>query len=157
MSWLIPVCSSIRFSHILSHTPIDGPASSLGDKTSPSTRSTARRLRRTRQRLATYRHDILVALRLVNSIERDTMQAEYENWILEENAMCSRVSALFQPSRGDGKEALSEQEGADPSANTGRLVKRLGTTQAVKVDQWYASYCASCRSEQAQLGLSTDL
>ncbi|EHK99257.1 putative protein SIP3 [Glarea lozoyensis 74030] len=44
---------------------------------STPTRSTARRLHRTRQNLGSYRHDLIVAMRVVNSIEREMIQADF--------------------------------------------------------------------------------
>lgn len=45
--------------------------------TDTATRSTARRLRRTRQNLGSYRHELLVAMRVVNNVEREMIRAEY--------------------------------------------------------------------------------
>ncbi|KAF1829557.1 hypothetical protein BDW02DRAFT_573843 [Decorospora gaudefroyi] len=70
---------------------------------SPSTHST-RRLHRTRQNLGSHRHDLLVALRVVNRIEKEVVAAEYENWLLDETHKCSKVGALLEEASKKGKE-----------------------------------------------------
>ena len=55
---------------------------------------TARRVRRTRQRMGFHRHNLLVALRVVNSIEREMMQAEWETWRMNENANCQHLRIM---------------------------------------------------------------
>ena len=93
-------------------------SSSSPDVSSSATPST-RRLHRTRQYLGEYRHDLLVAMRVVNSIERDMMQAEWEKWILAEKVKCDRMSRMLNERNTSSEEA--------------RLVKvRL------------LDYCASC-------------
>jgi hypothetical protein len=66
-----------QFSSIANVTDMDASYQTAGmsysDKT---TKSTAKRLRRTRQHLGTYRHDLLVAMRLVNNVEREMLRAE---------------------------------------------------------------------------------
>jgi hypothetical protein len=87
-----------------------------------STGSAARRLRRTRQRLGAYRHDLLVALRLVNKVDREVLRAEWENWLLDENTRCRRVQRLLTDGAGDPQRVAS-------------------------LRQWQAEYCGSCRQE----------
>lgn len=54
------------------------------------------RLQRTRTRLAAYRHDLLVALRVVNRVDREIVQAEYESWVAGEARRCRRVYELLE-------------------------------------------------------------
>src|SRR5450756_139937 len=69
------------------------------DFSETATRSTAKRLRRTRQHLGSYRHDLMVAMRVVNNVEREMMRAEWENWLLDENARCKQVQMLLRENR----------------------------------------------------------
>jgi len=71
---------------------------------SSSVRAMERRLRRARDHFGTHRHELLVALRLVNRLERDTVAAEYENWIEYENRMCRTMNAI---QGGDATDWLS--------------------------------------------------
>lgn len=95
-------------------------------------RGTARRavsrLQRTRQSLARYRHDLLVAMRVVNRVEEEVVQAEWEEWVREEENKCKRVQAMMgegQKRRGDGDDVAGE-EGLGEEFNR---------------------YCESCRGE----------
>ncbi|KAI9721895.1 MAG: SNF1-interacting protein [Chrysothrix sp. TS-e1954] len=97
---------SLTFQHILHQTNPDASLSSSSASNASSEhagRLTARRLHSTRTRMGTYRHDLLVALRLVNNIERDTIQAEYENWLIDENLKCRHVNDLID-ARSSGKQ-----------------------------------------------------
>ncbi|KAI5804552.1 hypothetical protein EDC01DRAFT_425088 [Geopyxis carbonaria] len=53
----------------------------------------AKRIRAGRNRLANVRHDLLVALRLVNRLERDLVAAEWERWVRGETGRCAAVAA----------------------------------------------------------------
>ncbi|KAF2280443.1 transcription factor SipA3, partial [Westerdykella ornata] len=60
-----------------------------------SSRHTQERLRRYRQSLSIRRHDVLVALRVVNRIEQEVLAAEFETWLAEEVGSCSRIGGLL--------------------------------------------------------------
>lgn len=99
---------------------------------SSSTRST-RRLHRSRQSLGSHRHDLLVALRVVNRIEKEVVEAEYEHWVLDETHKCSKVGALLEEASSKGKEK--------------------------QVEDWVKGYCGDCKTsleriEKANRGLS---
>ena len=49
----------------------------------------------TRQHLGGYRHDLMVALRVVNSVEREIMRAEWDNWVRGESYKCHRVRSII--------------------------------------------------------------
>ncbi|KAF2031588.1 hypothetical protein EK21DRAFT_62836 [Setomelanomma holmii] len=78
-----------------------------------------RRLHRTRQNLGSHRHDLLVALRVVNRIEKEMVEAEYESWLLDETHKCDRVGAMVKDS-AKGKEK--------------------------EVEAWIKGYCGDCRT-----------
>jgi hypothetical protein len=103
------------FIHLLNN-PLSSP--SANSPLTPSTHST-RRLHRTRQNLGSHRHDLLVALRVVNRIEKEVVEAEYENWLLDETNKCDRVGAMIEES-GKGKEK--------------------------EVETWVKGYCSDCRN-----------
>lgn len=81
-------------------------------------------IQQTRQRLGVYRHDLLVAVRVVNGIEKELMQAAWEQWVVDENRRCSVV------------EGLVLNDVAHNSTDAGDDVK-----------SWYDEYCVSCRDE----------
>ncbi|KAH7049162.1 hypothetical protein B0J12DRAFT_625143 [Macrophomina phaseolina] len=110
------------FLHLLSNpdsSDFQPYASTFAPHITPSTRATSTRLHRTRQNLAAYRHDLLVAMRLVNRVEREVLQAEWENWVLDENVRCKRV--------GDMIRKRNQTEGGIDS-----------------VVEWWEGYCGDC-------------
>lgn len=106
--------------------------------------ASARQLQKSRQHLGLQRHDLQVAMRVVNSIEREMVQAQWENWLVEENAKCKHLGGLIQQNTTEflaGKSG-SEQKalGADPA----RLEKIRG---------WHRDYCDSCNKELQIVGI----
>ncbi|PQE18671.1 PH domain-containing protein [Rutstroemia sp. NJR-2017a BVV2] len=139
-----------QFMEIANVTDLDSPYDMAGapfGKT--STRATARRLRRTRQNLGSYRHDLIIAMRVVNNVEREMLKAEWENWLLDENMRCKQAAMILRENRtstlptgkvkgGHRQEVLSESEvSGDDSMNGLR--------------QWHQEYCGSCKAEQDML------
>jgi hypothetical protein len=94
----------------------------------PSTHST-QRLQRTRLDLGTHRHDLLVALRLVNRIEREVVDAAFESWVHDEAGRCERVGKMLQQR---GKDGGNEREG---------------------VKEWVEGYCGDCRRLEGRMGV----
>lgn len=86
--------------------------------------------------MSTYRHDLLVSLRLINSIEREAVRAEYENWVLEENVQCERIGNML-----------------DALATKGEVIiqRKDNDVRVAKLKAWQAGYCQSCRLEQEVL------
>lgn len=116
------------FRHLL-HNSSSVPSSHFFSDS--STRS-ARRLHRTRRNLGSHRHDLLVALRIVNRIEKEVVVAEYENWLLDETHKCSKVGTLLEDAGGKDKEK--------------------------HIEDWVKGYCGDCamsleKVEKANRGL----
>ncbi|KAF2199975.1 hypothetical protein GQ43DRAFT_397459 [Delitschia confertaspora ATCC 74209] len=86
----------------------------------------ALRLHRTRQNLGSHRHDLLVALRVVNRIEKEVIEAEYENWLLDETQKCERIGAMISVSNSD---------------------KGKGVKDSAEVESWVKTYCGDCSKE----------
>ena len=128
------------FQQIANFSDMDAPYSPTEPLFSdPSTKATARRLRRTRQHLGSYRHDLLVAMRVVNSIEQEMMQAEWENWVRDETSKCKQIEAMVQENRTT--KALGRKQQA--------LEAKRKRFADVKTS--YEDYCDSCRREQASV------
>ncbi|KAB8343030.1 hypothetical protein FH972_022624 [Carpinus fangiana] len=123
-------------------------STSSGLPHAPMAKAITDRLSRARLRLGTRRHDLLVSLRLVNRIERETIRAEYEEWLVEEGVKCTQVGRIIARVRsgrgaaprtdGEGREAVLEKD----------LVERLKGEKLERVRQWYDDYCESCRKER---------
>ncbi|KAI0887400.1 uncharacterized protein GGS22DRAFT_178533 [Annulohypoxylon maeteangense] len=143
------------FKSIANGTDADAPSEQAGAAMAwSSSRATARRLRQTRQKLGSYRHDLLVAMRTVNSVEREVVRAEWENWLLDENHRCEKVEAALARwddggvekgasngaggirgwmSRGEGQEVVKGEKGERERDEA----KRRG------LQAWYEEYCGS--------------
>lgn len=99
--------------------------------TGPS-HSAAYQIQQTRQRLGIYRHDLFVAARVVNSIEKEVMQAAWERWVADENRRCQVVEGL-----------VLNNDAATPKSNS--------TGMEDELRDWYNEYCTSCRDEYMKI------
>jgi len=98
------------------------------DMSSPyDSSAVATRLRRTRERTGIYRHDLLVAMRVVNKIETEIVQAEWESWVKAETKKCDRAEGILKKCNESEVEALGYKTG------------RLG------------EFCSSCRQTLASI------
>ncbi|OJJ47665.1 hypothetical protein ASPZODRAFT_1740489 [Penicilliopsis zonata CBS 506.65] len=104
------------------------------------TKAATKRFQQTREQLGMYRHDLVVALRVVNSIEREVIQSEWERWLREEMRRCRQVETL-----------LNRDELESGSAEAGHEIFAEHTDG---VREWYEMYCASCRREQEHVDRS---
>ncbi|KAK4190458.1 hypothetical protein QBC35DRAFT_428616 [Podospora australis] len=145
------------FQAIVNTTNLDAPVGDAGAGfTSATTRAAARRLRRTRQRLGGYRHDLLVAMRVVNGIELEMVQSEWENWLADETMRCERVKRMLlhdnNNSTGTGKQQVTDKDreearkGLDESSSEGG-----GQTRRDVLRKWHAEYCGSCEADRRAL------
>ncbi|KAI1313488.1 PH domain-containing protein [Xylaria venustula] len=141
------------FQAIANNSSVDAPHEDAGSSLSPwgSSRATARRLRRTRQKLGSYRHDLVVAMRLVNSVEREMLRSEWENWLIDESSRCEQVGIALQE---------DASKTSDPKANSIKAQRaQQGVADDVKIDGnnetsrkaslrlWYEEYCGSCKAD----------
>ena len=141
-------CTSYdQFREIANITDLDSPFQMAGALFSETvTRSTARRLRRTRQHLGSYRHDLVVAMRVVNNIEREMMKAEWENWLLDENMRCKQVQTILRENRtttAPNKKA----KGAD-SQQVLEAKERERSSKMDEMRKWHEEYCTNFKFEQ---------
>ncbi len=128
-------------------TDLDSPYQTAGALFSGrATQATARRLRRTRQHLSSYRHDLMIAMRVVNSVEREMMKAEWENWLLDENTRCRQLQIMML--RDHRTTAI--QQGTD-SQQVLEVNDRERKGQLDKLRTWQDEYCGSCQLEQEML------
>lgn len=102
--------------------------------------SSNRRLQRTRERLGTHRHDLLVALRVINSIEKEVLESEWEHWVRQEISRCQKIEVLLSDNDRVGELNLSLQQSQNAFGDRREDVLR-----------WYEEYCSSCRKEQETL------
>jgi len=89
---------------------------------SRATESLARRIRIGRQRLGTHRNNLLVAMKVVNALEKELLTAEWGNWVVEETGRCRLAREMVE----------------------------MGQDEEVR--QWVREYCGSCEDEGRELG-----
>ncbi|KAI4115578.1 MAG: hypothetical protein LQ345_003856 [Seirophora villosa] len=91
------------FESYWSGTEVGAPRVSAGAFKASAGQASVERLRRSRQQLGTRRHDLMVALRVINSIELEMVEAEWEGWIYGETAQCNQIEqVLGQDSTNNG-------------------------------------------------------
>lgn len=138
---------------------MDAPYENAGAMLSAtSSRAAARRIRRTKQRLGSYRHDLLVAMRVVNSIEREMVQSEWENWLTDETMRCDQLKMVLDE---EGSSTRTSGKDVDDDTGTTGEDEGQGPEQAFLSDKerekrarlrlWHDDYCGSCKSEQLSL------
>lgn len=139
-----------QFREIANLTDLDAPYQTAGVLFSDtSTRATARRLHRTRQNLGSYRHDLVVAMRVVNSIEREMMNAEWENWLLDENTKCEQAQNILRKN-GTTTSTDKKTKGVDSQhVISVKDAERNGRLEEMR--EWHQEYCGSCKMEQKMM------
>lgn len=150
LNYLLTCTSYDQFREIANITDMDSPFQMAGALYSETvTSSTARRLRRTRQHLGSYRHDLVVAMRVVNNVEREMMQAEWENWLLDENIRCKQVQTMLRENRTPAT-PNKKTKGTESQ----HILDAKGRERNGKMDEmrkWHEEYCTSCKLEQDTL------
>lgn len=110
--------------------------SSVSQSTRDETGHGAKQLQRTRERIAEHRHDMLVALRVLNRIEQEAMQAEWEAWVRDETRSCRHMSRLLEQDVAQLTQANGSAAEVDELRN---------------VDRQLAVYCDSCTGNLGHL------
>ncbi|TAQ83803.1 hypothetical protein B7494_g7876 [Chlorociboria aeruginascens] len=139
-----------QFRDIVNTTDLDYPYQSAGASFyEKATSSTARRLLQTRQRLGSYRHDLLIAMRLVNNVERETIRAAYENWLLDENTRCKQIHIMLQENRTNLASSKTMKVAGSQQTIDAKEKERSDRMESLRV--WQEGYCGSCKAEQEML------
>lgn len=120
--------------------PYEAPAPRLAPATSEAT---ARRVRLARQRLGARRHDLVVAMRIVNGVENELIQSEWESWLADENVRCEHAASVLRQGGGDDKEAGGGGVGSPP------LQYDQGRREELR--NWHHEYCGSCMADHRAL------
>lgn len=123
-----------RFSDIVIFSDPDVSVPGVSGAQKGSSRRAVARLQRTRHSLARYRHDLLVAMRVVNRVEEEVVQSEWEDWVKEEERKCERVDGMLTEQK---KRSRSGKQAQEEIAREGGLGEE------------FAKYCDSCREDAA--------
>lgn len=100
-----------------------------------------------RQRLGMQRHDLLVAGRVVNVIEKELMQAAWEQWLMDEGRKCRVVEGWVLEGSASGSGPASGS-GSKPNGGDANSTD-TDMTRELKI--WYDEYCTSCRDEYTKI------
>ena len=141
------IASYEQFRDITNITDLDLPYQTAGISFSETaSRSTAKRLRRTRHHLGSYRHDLMVAMRVVNNVEREVVRAEWENWLLDENTRCKQVQIMLRENRTNGSPGKKIKSAISDKAMEAKERERKDRLDELR--RWQEEYCGSCKMEQ---------
>lgn len=91
----------------------------------------------------------MVAMRVVNNVEREMLQAEWENWLLDENTRCKQVQMMLRENQGKIS-PTRRIKGADSQ----QVLEAKERDRAARMDElrkWQEDYCGSCKLEQERL------
>ncbi|ODH52297.1 hypothetical protein GX48_01615 [Paracoccidioides brasiliensis] len=109
------------------------------------TKQAAQQLQRTRDRLGVYRHNLLVALRVLNRIEKEVVQVEWERWLQQETERCHMIEVMLKDrEQGNNSENRSNGDTDDIVMGFG---KRFAAAEIEDIWHWYTDYCLSCQRE----------
>lgn len=78
-------------------------------------------------------------MRVVNSIEQEIIQVEWESWLLEENVKCKHLGAMLSHNT---TEHLAGRE------KNRQLFLNGKSRRIEEIWAWQRQYCESCNKEQ---------
>ncbi|ROT35858.1 hypothetical protein SODALDRAFT_328244 [Sodiomyces alkalinus F11] len=156
------------FQQLTNATDMDAPYENVRSSFSSDWgQAAAQRIRQTRQRLGSYRHDLVVAMRVVNSIEREMIESEWEVWLTDETARCDQLKMVLDRDEGgkggDQAKAKYKDKDKDRAKTTGAHQEQDQKVMLPGMDWsedqneserravlrgWHESYCGSCKREQ---------
>ena len=137
---------------------LDAPLSTPGLASGVDAPLTApHHLQRTRQRQGGYRHKLLVAMRVVNSIEKEVVQSEWEAWVRGENRRCLQLGALLKEDKARNQNQNQNQSQSQSQSRSfgDKVLGRIGKVEAgeARFKEWFEDYCGSCGREGERLAV----
>lgn len=95
-------------------------------------------------------------MRMVNSVEREMMQSEWENWLLDETNRCDQVRAVLRAWNSTSSEPSSSSSSGKPDLRLGgeatqKLLQEKDTKKRAALSSWHEDYCGSCRQDREAL------
>ena len=143
------------YERLVEATDLDAPWEDAGSLlSSTSSRAVARRLRRTRRRLGSYRHDLLVAMRVVNTIEREMLYSEWENWLSNEMLLCDDLETILRMGSGGGGDG--EDVDAEQDTRAQKVMRAVPASRRSILEEWKNGHCRSCRGDFVEVRRSSE-
>jgi hypothetical protein len=78
-------------------------------------------------------------MRIVNGVEREVIQSEWENWLADENLRCEQAGSMLKESAGKKDGHVKQQHVMESTMGREGLRK------------WHEEYCGSCLADQRAL------
>jgi hypothetical protein len=98
-------------------------------------------------------------MRIVNSIEREMVHSEWENWLADENVRCEQLKAMLDGDADRDKTAAEKM--SEKMKRSGGAARKVSPAEAEKdrekerekerregLRSWYEGYCGSCKAER---------
>ncbi|GKT52095.1 uncharacterized protein ColSpa_12276 [Colletotrichum spaethianum] len=82
-------------------------------------------------------------MRIVNSIEREMVQSEWENWLADENVRCDKLKMVLEENGAGAKTKRSGSQKVMTSA--------MDEGKKETLREWYDTYCGSCKLDHQAL------
>lgn len=91
-------------------------------------------------------------MRVVNSIEKEMIQSEWENWLADENLRCEQVKMMLAEKGSNSSSTSSSKDTTtNGSGDSQRVVRPIDEKRVEALKEWHAEYCGSCRLEKDRL------
>jgi hypothetical protein len=93
-------------------------------------------------------------MRMVNSVEREMIQSEWENWLLDETNRCDQVRAVLRAWNSTSSETASPSKKMDVRLGgeaTQKLLQEKDVKKRAALRSWHEDYCGSCRQDRDAL------
>lgn len=91
-------------------------------------------------------------MRIVNGVEREVIQSEWENWLADENIRCDQARSILQQS------GVKDKGGVDQTATQKQqqqlqsvLHRPVGPERMEALRKWHQEYCGSCHADREAL------
>jgi hypothetical protein len=91
-------------------------------------------------------------MRIVNGVEREVIQSEWENWLADETIRCEQARSILRQS-GD-----KDKDGSDQTASKKQqqqlqtvLQRPVGPERMEALRKWHQEYCGSCQADRDAL------
>jgi hypothetical protein len=108
--------------------------------------------------MGAYRHDLLVAMRVVNKIESEMVHSEWESWLAGETGRCEQVRELLARDGSGGEKGQVPVQSIIPGAPRWDFGEGSGggddesgggeKQRRAALREWFSEYCGSCAAEQ---------
>jgi hypothetical protein len=83
-------------------------------------------------------------MRIVNGVEREVIQSEWENWLADENLRCEQAGSMLEESANEKTGKVKQQHVMESARGREGLLN------------WHEEYCGSCLADQSALARRRD-